>query len=58
MKLLNEKEASQVLNISRTKLGQLRRDGLGPPYILIGGSVRYRLEALEAWVELQERDAS
>lgn len=57
-KLLTEAEAAKYLNVSRAKLGQMRRDLIGPPYLEIGGCIRYRVEALQAWVLDQERSAS
>lgn len=55
-RLLNEVEACQYLNVSRSFLAQARMDGdrysrtPGPPYIKAGKSVRYDVRDLDKWI--------
>ncbi len=44
--LIDEREARRRLGISRPTIYRLRRDGL-VPFVLIGGSVRYRSDVIE-----------
>lgn len=45
-------EAAAYLGISRRWLGQLRREGLGPPSVQRpGAKPRYLFSALQAWAE-------
>lgn len=53
--LLTDREASQYLSISKSWLRQSRIKGIGPNFIKIGRSVRYRIKDLESWVEQQVR---
>ena len=48
--LLTEKEAQELLKVSRTTLWRLRRDS-GLPHFRVGGEVRYCLSALEKWLD-------
>ncbi len=54
MELLTEKQASEILKISAYALGELRRRGKSPPYIKLGGQVRYLKETLKKWIKAQE----
>jgi hypothetical protein len=55
-RLLFEQEVADMANISLSNLRHSRLTGprkgrlSPPPYILIGRSVRYRLEDVEAWL--------
>lgn len=53
---LTTQEAADLLHCSRSLLerNRERRDDL-PPYVRIGGSVRYRLADIEAWADAQAR---
>lgn len=48
--VLNEKEASQYTGFSVRTLQDWRFRGVGPSYIKIGRSVRYRLSELDAFL--------
>ncbi len=56
MKLVTEKEAAEMLGMSRGWLARGRMEGAArngldhPPYIKIGTAVRYSVDDLEAWV--------
>lgn len=51
LKLLNEKQAAEVLGLSHRTLQNWRVKGGGPRFVKLSGSVRYRERDLEAWVE-------
>ena len=55
-RLLNEAATAEFLSLSRAYLRKLRMKGgatrnPGPPYVRIGGAIRYRVADLEEWVE-------
>lgn len=52
---MTEKEAAEYLRIKFETLAKLRREGKGPPYSRIGGSIRYIKETVQNWVKTQER---
>lgn len=47
--LLREREACQLLQLSRSSLFKLRKAGL--PYVQLGGSVRYEVETIKEWLK-------
>lgn len=50
--VLKEKEACEFVGVSRATLSRWRQDGNGPPFAkLPTGTIRYRLEDVEAWLE-------
>lgn len=50
-RFLTEKQAADLLQISRATLAGWRREGVAPDHILLGSkSVRYSLQAIEKWV--------
>lgn len=51
-RFLRTPEAAQFLGISGRTLEKHRTYGTGPRYCKLGGRVVYRLEDLQAWVEL------
>ena len=51
--LLTQGELAQYLNKSEAWAERSRWDGSGPPYVKLGRHVRYRREAVEAWLEQQ-----
>lgn len=52
--LLTTEEAAKVLGISKSSLAHRRSAGLpSPPFLRIGGSVRYRLQDIHTWVDEQ-----
>lgn len=54
---LNERDLSQRYNISVKTLRAWRFRHIGPPYLKLGGSVRYRLADLERWETSHIREA-
>jgi len=56
-KLLNEKEAAEIIGLSAAWLRAKRHFGGGPKYIKYAGkngAVRYRLEDLQDWLADRE----
>ena len=52
--LLTDYEMSHYLHVSCTTLWRLRRAGM--PYIRVGNSIRYHLDATVQWIESKERE--
>ena len=52
---MSEKEVAQLLSVSVGLLRKWRYGGEGPPWLRLSRAVRYRLDKLEAWVEMQEQ---
>ena len=52
-RLLNTRQASEVLGLDYKSLSNSRTTGTGPkiPYIKIGRLVRYKLSELESYIE-------
>lgn len=48
---LDTRQASSFLNLSESYLVQLRKGITGPPYVKIGGAVRYSPEDLKVWAK-------
>lgn len=51
--LLTPQEVAKILQIPVGTLGQWRYRRIGPPYLKIGHHVRYKSDALEAWINDQ-----
>ena len=51
--LLNIDEAAEYLSITKATLytWRSRRSGYGPPATKVGGCLRYRRSALDAWID-------
>lgn len=50
--LLTTRQAAEVLGLEPRTMEEFRRKGSGPPFIRLSSrSVRYRLDALERWLE-------
>jgi 5-methylcytosine-specific restriction protein A len=47
--LVSEKELAEILQLSRSTINRLRKQGM--PFIKIGKSVRYDLEAVKKWIQ-------
>ena len=54
-RLLATKEAADLLRLSTSWLAKARMRGDGPPYVKLGGSVRYLESSLVRWLEVQQR---
>lgn len=50
LRLLTQREAAELLQLSVRTLERYRLSGLGPHFVKAGHSVRYREADLEAWV--------
>ena len=50
---LSVREAAVYLNAAPQTLYNWRHLGQGPPYVRIGSRVVYRIEDLEAWLEVR-----
>ncbi|WP_315923482.1 helix-turn-helix domain-containing protein [Mesorhizobium sp. SP-1A] len=54
---LKSQEAADFLGVSVSWLNKSRMRGDGPVYLKLGGSVRYAIPDLEAWMAGQRRTA-
>lgn len=52
--VLTDVQAAEYLGITPYWLRNNRRAPAAPPFVKIGGRVRYRVESLDAWLEQQE----
>jgi excisionase family DNA binding protein len=52
---LTEKQAARLLSVSHRTLQAWRRIGVGPSFIKMGRSVRYRQQDLLAWADRHHR---
>lgn len=51
--LLTAAELAAKLHKTSASLAQWRYKGIGPKFIKLGGSVRYRARDVEAWLDAQ-----
>ncbi len=56
-RLLTGDQLADYLSVTPETLAGWRRSGEGPPCLLVGGGIRYRESAVEAWLATRERDA-
>ena len=49
-KLLKPKEAAELLNVSSKTLANHRALGSGLPYFKINGEIRYKIDAVERYI--------
>lgn len=54
---LTAAELADRLKVAQSTLWQWNLRGYGPPAVRIGGKLRYRITAVEAWEAEQERAA-
>jgi predicted site-specific integrase-resolvase len=52
---LTAAELADRLKVAQSTLWQWNLRGYGPPAVRIGGKLRYRVEAIEAWEVQQEQ---
>lgn len=52
---VDPKEAAERLGLEASTLANKRWRGGGPPYLKVGGRVRYRLSDLADWLDKQIR---
>jgi predicted DNA-binding transcriptional regulator AlpA len=48
--LLTQRQAAEMLALSERTLERFRVSGLGPKFVRMGKSVRYRLSDVEVWI--------
>jgi hypothetical protein len=53
--ILTPKQAAALLNLSTSWLAKQRLKGGGPPYIKMGGAVRYSAVSLQEWMKGKQR---
>ena len=56
--LLTPKQAARLLNLSVSWLAKRRLAGDGPPYVKLGGAVRYAETSLQQWMKGQQRTST
>ena len=49
--LWRSEEVASYLDITTTTLSQWRHRNAGPPYIRVGGAIRYRLDDVDVWLD-------
>lgn len=54
--LLDSREVAAFLKISESTLSRWRADKKGPPFLRMGGITRYRLDAVETWLNALDND--
>lgn len=52
---LTIEELAHALDLAPATLNQWRSQGKGPPYIKVGGRIRYRRHAVREWLDTKER---
>jgi excisionase family DNA binding protein len=56
--MMRESEVAALLGLRRRTLQGWRHRGGGPPYVRIGGAVRYAPEDVRAWLDAQRRTST
>lgn len=54
--LMDSREIAAYLKVSESTLSRWRSAGQGPPFLRLGGIVRYRIDAVDAWLAGLEHD--
>lgn len=54
--ILTEHDLAEEIGLSLKVIQKWRRLGGGPPYMKLGGSVRYRRSDVEAWLTASTRN--
>ena len=49
--LMDSREIAAYLKVSESTLSRWRSAGQGPPFLRLGGIARYRIDAVDAWLE-------
>lgn len=55
-KLLSTEDVAEVIGRPPRTLRQWRYLGIGPKYLKVGATVRYRARDVEAWLRAQEQE--
>jgi hypothetical protein len=53
---MSEAQVAEVFGKPARTLRQWRYLGIGPKYLKVGATVRYRARDVEAWLEAQEQE--
>jgi predicted DNA-binding transcriptional regulator AlpA len=56
--LLTPKQTARHLNLSVSWLAKRRLAGDGPPYVKLGGAVRYAEASIQQWMKSQQRTST
>jgi predicted DNA-binding transcriptional regulator AlpA len=48
--LLSQAEVCQILHLSPSTLARMRKEGSGPEWLRVGGSIRYQKSAVIAFI--------
>ena len=56
--MLTPKQGARHLNLSVSWLAKRRLAGDGPPYVKLGGAVRYAEGSLQQWMKCQQRTST
>ena len=56
--MLTPKQAARHLNLSVSWLAKRRLAGDGPPYVKLGGAVRYAEASIQQWMKSQQRTST
>jgi hypothetical protein len=54
--LMSEAQVAEILGKPPRTLRQWRYLGVGPKYLKVGATVRYRARDVEVWLEAQEQE--
>lgn len=57
-RLLTQQQLADELQVSLRTLERWRQEGVGPAFIRVGRSPRYRRADIDAWLERQRRNQS
>jgi predicted DNA-binding transcriptional regulator AlpA len=57
-RMLREREVAEQLGVSERTLQGWRWRGGGPPFVRIGGAVRYEPAEVRVWLEAQRRTST
>ena len=55
---MSEAQVAEILGKPPRTLRQWRYLGIGPKYLKVGATVRYRARDVESWLEAQEREGA
>lgn len=57
-RLIDTDELAKLTGTGKLLWARRRVDGTGPPYIQVGGAIRYRLSVVNAWLDKQTRKSA
>ena len=53
--LLTDRDAADLLRVSRSWLAKARMRGDGPPFVMVGRSIRYTGTGMRHWIRSRQR---